>query len=90
MENFQVEIDGVIIQVGEVISGISSSGNQWQKMSIVVKSAGKYPKEVEVSMYNELVGEFTEGQLVKLKCNLESRNHNGRYYTEVKAYKILN
>lgn len=89
MENYQVDVEGVIILVSEVLTGVRKNGDSWEKVSVVVKSEGKYPKELEVSIFGDLIQEFTEGQIIKLKCNAESRNHNGRYFTEVKAYKIL-
>jgi hypothetical protein len=90
MENYQIEIEGQIIHVGDELSGTTQSGKDWKKRSIVVKSQGEYPKELEVSMYNDLVQPFSKGENIKLKGNVESKNHNGRYFTEVKAYKILN
>jgi hypothetical protein len=90
MENYQLDVEGQIIQVGEQISGTTKSGVDWKKVSVIVKSQGEYPKEIEVSMYNDLVQPYSVGDNIKFKCNVESRNHNGRYFTEVKAYKTLN
>lgn len=89
MENFQLDVEGVITNISEIISGQNNKGAEWRKQSIVVESEGEYKKEIEVSFFNDLIQNFDAGQVIKLKCNVESRNHNGRYYTEIRAYKIL-
>ncbi|MCI1779184.1 MAG: DUF3127 domain-containing protein [Bacteroidales bacterium] len=74
-----------------VQSGRSSRGD-WSKEEFVVETLDRFPKKICMSVWGEdkvkeLDG-FKEGDLLSVSVNIESREYNGRWYTDVRAWKI--
>lgn len=57
----------------------------------VLQSEGEYPKPIIFNLnervYNDLIN-IGEGGTVTLHFNIEGREHNGRHYVSLKAWKI--
>lgn len=85
-----MEISGKIIQKLQVESGTSKNGNTWKKQSIVIETAGNYPKKVCFSVWGDRIDEVKaqEGDMITAKVDIESREYNGRWYTDVKAWQV--
>jgi hypothetical protein len=52
---------------------------------------GNYPKKVCVHAWGDkadAIKSMKEGQNVKVSFNVESREYNGRWFTDVKAWRI--
>lgn len=85
-----MEFQGVVKQVLPLESGVSKSGNQWSKASVIfdVTTNPQYPKLVKVSNMKkaDVFTKLTPGTKVNLKVEIESREYNGRWYTEVSAW----
>ena len=85
-----MEFQGIVKQVLPLESGVSKSGNQWSKASVVfdVTTNPQYPKLVKVSNMKkaDVFAKLTPGTKVNLKVEIESREYNGRWYTEVSAW----
>lgn len=82
-------IQGTIKQIKPVESGVSN-GNTWKNQLVIIEQGGEYLKTVAVKINPEKVSinQFTEGENITAHINIESREYNDRYYTEVKAWKI--
>jgi hypothetical protein len=86
-----LDITGKIIQIMNETSGQSKSGNNWVKQEFVIETYDKFPRKVLISVMGDKVQElkkFKSGDEVKASLNLESREYNGRWYTDVRAWKI--
>lgn len=85
-----MEFQGIVKQVLPLESGVSKSGNQWSKASVIfdVTTNPQYPKLVKVSNMKkaDVFAKLTPGTKVNLKVEIESREYNGRWYTEVNAW----
>jgi hypothetical protein len=84
-------ITGTIKKFMPVESGISNrTGNPWQNQTIIIEQGGEYPKNVAVTVNPEKldINQFAEGEPITAHINIESREYNNRFYTEVKAWKI--
>lgn len=85
-----MEFQGIVKQVLPLESGVSKSGNQWSKASVIfdVTTNPQYPKLVKVSNMKkaDVFAKLTPGTKVNLKVEIESREYNGRWYTEVSAW----
>ena len=85
-----MEFQGIVKQVLPLESGVSKSGNQWSKASVVfdVTTNPQYPKLVKVSNMKkaDVFAKLAPGTKVNLKVEIESREYNGRWYTEVSAW----
>lgn len=82
-----MEIKGRIIYVSPLASGTSNTGKQWSKQEYVLETVEQYPKKVHFSMFNDNIVQFMEGQSVVIQANIESREFNGKWYTQVTAFR---
>ena len=84
-----MEITGEIIECIPVKSGQSANG-EWRKQEYVLQTDGQYPKKICFMAWGEKIEQFAikEGESVRVSIDLESREYNGRWYTDVKAWKI--
>ena len=86
-----LEITGKISQILPLETGESKNG-QWKKQFFILDFMdGNYPKKVSVSVWGdktESLRNMLPGTDVKVSFNVESREYNGRWYTDVKAWKI--
>ncbi|MFM6982979.1 MAG: DUF3127 domain-containing protein [Chitinophagaceae bacterium] len=85
-----MEITGRIIQKLDMQKGSSAKG-EWKKQEFIIETNDKFPKKVCVSAWSEKVDDLSRYNIndtVKVSYNLESREYNGRWYTDVRSWKI--
>lgn len=84
-----MKIQGVIVLKSQVITGVSQPGNQWQKQEVVIQTQETYPKKVCLTCFNQTVNDIAlinVGECIEASIAIESREYNGRWYTDVKCY----
>ena len=85
------EISGKIFTILPSQSGQGQNGN-WVKQQFVIETAtDRYPKKICFVAWNdkaEMISRMKAGDEVKVAFDLESREYNGRWYTDAKAWKI--
>jgi len=83
-----MEILGEIIQLLPLQSGKSQRG-EWQKQDFILETESQYPKKVCISVWNNKFDVVSlEGKKIRASIEVESREYNGKWYTDVKAWKI--
>ena len=84
-----LEIKGKIIEVLPEKSGQSANG-EWRKQEYILETDTSYPKKICFMAWGDKIGEFNlqQGENVEVSVDLESREYNGRWYTDVKAWKV--
>ncbi len=84
-----MELKGRVIQLLPLQSGMGKKG-QWRKQEFIVETQSQYPKKVCLSIWGDKIDQFgvTEGDEVNVAVDLESREYNGRWYTEARAWKV--
>lgn len=85
-----MEITGTIIQALPEQSGISKAGNAWKKREYVLENTeGQFPRKICFTCFGENADriQLTPGQKVTMHFDLESREYNGRWYTEVRCWR---
>lgn len=92
MSNLQ--ITGTITKITDVIEGTSKAGKSWKKLTFVIQTSSEYPKDVAFTVFGEeKVDNFVKynkvGQLVDVSFNVESREYNDRFYTDLQAWKVF-
>lgn len=82
-------IQGKVLKVFDIQTGESARGT-WKKREFLVETFSKLPKKINLCMRGDAVDTYNiqEGESLRINIDLESREHNGRWYTEVRAYKI--
>ena len=84
-----MQLSAKLIQLLPLQSGTGKNG-QWKKQDIIVETDGQYPKKICVSVWGDKVDEamLKVGNRLKIDFDVESREYNGRWYTDVKAWKV--
>lgn len=86
-----MKIEGIVQQVGDILTGTSKAGKDWQKQQIIITDNTNltYPKSIAVNLLNSNVATCRVGDSVALDINIESREYNSRWYTDVTAFKVM-
>lgn len=84
-----MEIKGKVIEILEPNTGTSARG-EWKRQDFIIETQDQYPKKVCLSNWNNKVdlGSTPVGTVVNASINIESREYNGRWYTDVKVWKM--
>ncbi len=84
-----MEISGVVVNLLAQQSGQGKNG-VWKKQEFILETPGQYPKKFAFlcgakkwTKINSSVGDK-----ITASINIESREYNGRWYTDVRAWKI--
>ena len=84
-----MEINGKIIELLPEKSGESANGT-WRKQEYILETDAQYPKKVCFMAWGDKIDQFAikQGEDLVVSVDLESREYNGRWYTDVKAWKV--
>jgi len=84
-----MNITAKLIELLPLQTGMSKNG-QWRKQDIIVETDGQYPKKICISIWGDKISEkqLLIGNNLDIFFELESREFNGKWYTDVKAWKI--
>ena len=84
-----LKITGTIKQALEEVSGESRNG-PWRKQEFILETEGNYPKPICFVVWGDNIDQFAirEGERVTASIDIQSREYNGRWYTDVKAWKV--
>lgn len=84
-----MEVKGRIFQITDPVTGESSRGT-WKKQLFVIETLDQYPKKVCFTVWNDKIqlSTLTPNAVITVSFNAESREYNGRWYTDLTAWKI--
>ena len=84
-----LQITGEVTTVLEEESGEGKKGT-WRKQSFILKTPGEYPKDICLIQWGDNIDKFAvqSGETITAHIDIQSREYNGRWYTDVKAWKI--
>ncbi len=84
-----MQLTAKLVQILPLQTGNGKNG-QWKKQDIIVETEGQYPKKVCVSVWGDKINEklLVAGTMLSISFDVESREYNGRWYTDVKAWRI--
>ena len=87
-----MEITGKVTNVLPAQSGTGKNGNEWVKNGFVIQTQGEYPKIVCFSVMGKDRWEkmnIQVGMTYNVSFDVESREWNGKYFTELTAWKTM-
>ena len=84
-----MEITGKLIQVLNAQS-INGKNGQLTKQEFVIETGEKFKKNVCLTMWGAVIDTFNyqPGETITVSFDLSSREYNGKWYTEAKAWKV--
>lgn len=86
-----MEIEGRIILDLPMQQGTSKAGNPWKKKEWVLETlTSQYPRKIKFHVFGDRADTmiFEVGKDYSISVDLESREFNGRWYTDVSAYSM--
>jgi len=88
--HMSLELSGQVVKLLPEQSGQSQRG-PWKKRDFILETNEQYPKKVAITCWGEKVDEISSlnpGTPVTVGINIESREYNDRWYTDIKAWRI--
>ena len=88
-----MEVNGKLVKVLDLESGVSKSGKEWQKQSVVIDTGGEFNNLTAVSAFGDKVDKLNRLELgmdVTILCNVYSREYQGKYYHNIDGYHFTN
>jgi len=84
-----MEIFGTIQQILPEQTGESLRGS-WKKQDFIIETLEKYPRKVCLTNWQGKIemDRYQEGDQVRALLNVESKEHNGKWYTDLKVWKM--
>ena len=84
-----MEIKGKVIQLLDIETGEGKNG-VWRKMPFVIEIPGSYPKKVCIDVWGDKIEAYNLqiDEEVEVSIDIESREYNGRWYTNIKAWNV--
>ena len=88
-----MELRGRIVAVLPLQSGEGRNG-LWRKQDYVLEhnTESQYPKRIMFNLWGEKIDQFKlqEGQWVKVDFDIDCREYQGRWYNDIRAWRIEN
>lgn len=84
-----MELKGKVIKLLPIQTGTSARG-EWKKQEFILEIPGQYPKQVCLYMWGDAIdsASIKEGEEITAHVEIESREFNNKWYTNVKAWRI--
>jgi hypothetical protein len=84
-----MEVKGKVVQLLPLQTGTGKKG-AWKKQEFILETQSQYPKKVCLSIWGDKIDQYSlqPGDDITVAVDLESREYNGRWYTEARAWKI--
>jgi len=84
-----MDITGKVIQILGEQTGQGKNG-AWRKLDFVIETQSQYPKKVCFSIWGDRIDQanLKVGDDVVVSFDPESREYNGKWYTDLRAWKV--
>jgi len=85
-----MEVKGTVTKIVPAETGTSKAGKEWKKQVIVVDTGSDYNPEVAIQAFGDEkikdLNKLAVGDSVLIKCNVSSREYNGRYFHNIDGW----
>ena len=89
-----MEVKGKLVKKLDQEAGTSKAGKSWVKQTCLVETKEEFNNLVAISAFGEdkikQLNKLDEGMTVAIKCNVYSREYNGKYYHNIDGYEFTN
>lgn len=85
-----MEFEGTVFKIMVATKGTSARG-EWQRQDVIFEiNEGTFARKICVTFFNkpEDVAHLQEGAAYNVSVNVESREYNGRWYTDIRAWRV--
>ena len=85
-----MDVKGTVKLICKAETGTSKAGKEWTKQIIVIDTGAEYNPEIAVQAFGDEkikdLNKLSVGDDVMIKCNVSSREYNGRYFHNIDGY----
>lgn len=89
-----MNIIGKLTKKLDLESGISKTGKEWKKQTIILDNGDEFNNLTSVSAFGEKnvkqINKLEIGMQVSVLCNIYSREYNGKWYNQIDGYHFSN
>ena len=84
-----MEVKGKIIQKFDLQSGTSKAGNPWKKQNYLLETLDSFPRKIYFDFFGDRADQYPleVGDMINLSFDIECREYQGRYYTDIRGWK---
>ena len=84
-----MQLTAKLIQLLPLQTGTGKNG-EWKKQDIILETDAQYPKKVCISIWGDKINssQLQIGNQLIIDFDVESREFNGKWYTDLKAWKV--
>lgn len=85
-----MDFEAVVHLVLPVVTGQGARG-EWRKQEVIFELPGEFSRKICVGFWNEKANDAANlrvGDRIAVSVNIESRERNGRWFTEVRGWKM--
>lgn len=84
-----MDFEGKVLQILQPTKGTSSRG-EWQRQEVIFEMTQEFSRKVAVTFFNKPadVEKLRVGESYIVSVNIESREYNGRWYTDIRAWRL--
>lgn len=84
-----MDFEGKVLQILQPTKGTSSRG-EWQRQEVIFEMTQEFSRKAAVTFFNKPadVEKLRVGESYIVSVNIESREYNGRWYTDVREWRI--
>jgi hypothetical protein len=90
IEDMDLQLEGVVKELLPLQEGEGRNG-PWKKQQFILETqSGQYPRHVCIVVWGDRIDQYRlqTGDQVIASIDIESREFNGRWYTDVKAWRV--
>ena len=85
-----MEVKGTVKLIAPAETGTSKAGKEWKKQIIVVDTGADYNPDIAIQAFGDDkikdLNKLSVGDDVLIKCNVSSREYNGRYFHNIDGW----
>lgn len=86
-----MDFNAKLVKIEEPVTGEGKNG-PWKKQSYIFETESQYPRQICVMVWGDKAisnpAIMQIGNRLNVSFELESREYNGRWYTDVRAWRI--
>lgn len=84
-----MQLTAKLIELPPLQTGTSQNG-EWKRQDIVVETQEPFPKKICMGVWGDKIeaDKLKMGNLLKIDFNIQSHEYNGKWYTNLKAWRL--
>jgi len=86
-----MQITGKLVAIMPLQTGTTKTGNSWEKQDFVLETTEQYPRKIYITSFgrkNVNIESVTIGTKLTIAIEIESRECNGKWFTNIKCLNI--